>query len=109
MTLIGISATFYNRSKYEFGRHKRIKEKIKSQISIYQKKRLTDPSKIMTSNLNEFISSPPPFIIFLDINPADIKGSRSKSSGLKSSLFFVIFPNIDLVDTRRFKRMKFKF
>jgi len=71
---IGTSATFYNLSRHQPGRHKKIKEKkiqisiyqkkgltdpskdndLKSQISIYQKKGLTDPLKIMTSNLNEF-------------------------------------------------------
>ena len=41
---IGTSATFYNLSGHQPGRHKKIKEK-KIQISIYQKKGLTDPSK----------------------------------------------------------------
>ena len=85
-TLIGTSATFYNLSKYEFGRHKRIKEKIQSQISIYQKKRLTDPFK--DSDLKSqwiLLVSPLPFIIFPDINLADIKGSRRKLN-LKSQV-----------------------
>jgi len=67
------SATFYNLSEYESGRHKKIKEKT-IQISIQG---LTDPLKDIDLKTQwDLLMSPLPFIIFPVISLADIKGSR---------------------------------